>query len=56
MANCEYWLKVPELGYIFKEEIAEEGETGTIYIELSSERNFGSLACRIIDSIAKFDS
>ena len=32
----------------------EKDETGTIYIELSRERNVGSLACRIIDSIAKF--
>ena len=31
-----------------------KGETGTIYIEPSRERNVGLLACRIIDSIAKF--
>jgi hypothetical protein len=34
----------------------EKGQTGTIYIEPSGERNVGLLACRIIDSIAKFDS
>ena len=43
------------LGTRFRKE-EEKGETGTIYIEPSRERNVGSLACRLIDSIAKFDS
>jgi hypothetical protein len=43
------------LGRRFRKE-EEKGETGTIYIEPSRERNIGLLSCRIIDSIAKFDS
>jgi hypothetical protein len=43
------------LGTRFRIEEEDKGETRTIFIEPSREKNIGSLACRIIDSVAKFD-